>query len=210
MKQSLLYNLLRNNSSIKLWKHALSQCHWRINPFFSQNGFTVVELVVVIMLLGVLAVTAAPKLINLSSESREAVIKNTEGSIKSAINLVHTKAIMEGVAQLQTATLKINNQVIELSYGYPSAHKGIRQAMELGTIAGYGKYNDNTQYDWVYQQIMTQSRAAGTEIGFGTLSGDGSETRGSVETIYWNLCQSLILLIIVVPMETQSCKKVNS
>ena len=40
-----------------------------------QQGFTLIELVVVIIILGILAVTAAPKFINLQSDARASAIQ---------------------------------------------------------------------------------------------------------------------------------------
>jgi len=53
-----------------------------------QLGFTLIELVVVIVILGVLAATAAPKFIDLSSDARIATLESLEGSMRSASNLV--------------------------------------------------------------------------------------------------------------------------
>ncbi|MGB0894620.1 MAG: type II secretion system protein [Parashewanella sp.] len=54
------------------------------------NGFTLVELVTVIVLLGVLSVTAAPKFINFQDDARASTHVATASAFKSAINLVHT------------------------------------------------------------------------------------------------------------------------
>ena len=52
-----------------------------------QRGFTLIELVIVIVILGVLAVSALPKFVNLSSDANEAVIKGAVGSIGTAVSL---------------------------------------------------------------------------------------------------------------------------
>lgn len=43
-----------------------------------EKGFTLIELVVVIVLIGILAVIAAPKFIDLTSDAKSAVIKNIQ------------------------------------------------------------------------------------------------------------------------------------
>jgi len=53
-----------------------------------QSGFTLIELVMVIVILGILAATAIPKFINLEGEARQAAVEGIAGSLgaASAIN----------------------------------------------------------------------------------------------------------------------------
>ncbi|WP_076412150.1 type II secretion system protein [Shewanella sp. UCD-KL12] len=61
-----------------------------------QNGFTLIELVVVIIILGILAVTAAPKFINLQSDARASTVAGLEAAIKGGDSLVHSKSLIAG------------------------------------------------------------------------------------------------------------------
>ena len=62
------------------------------NSLNAQKGFTLIELVVVIVILGILAATAAPKFIDLTGDARRSVMEGVQGSINSAVNLAHAKA----------------------------------------------------------------------------------------------------------------------
>lgn len=54
----------------------MTECH-------KEQGFTLIELIVVIVILGILAVTAAPKFMNLTSDANSAVVKGLAGAIRS-------------------------------------------------------------------------------------------------------------------------------
>ena len=55
------------------------------------KGFTLIELVVVIVILGILAVVAMPKFLNLQRDARIADLKGAEGALKSANGIVYGK-----------------------------------------------------------------------------------------------------------------------
>ncbi|QUM76304.1 prepilin-type N-terminal cleavage/methylation domain-containing protein [Moritella sp. 24] len=61
------------------------------------KGFTLIELVIVIIVLGILAATAVPKFINIQSDARISTLKGAEGAILSANSLVYSKAVIQGI-----------------------------------------------------------------------------------------------------------------
>lgn len=55
------------------------------------NGFTFIELIIVIVALGVLAAIAIPKFTNLQDDAERAVVENTAGSLQSAVKIAQMK-----------------------------------------------------------------------------------------------------------------------
>ena len=58
------------------------------------KGFTLIELVVVIVILGILSVVALPRFIDLSSDARISTLTQLEASVKGANNLLFMKSHM--------------------------------------------------------------------------------------------------------------------
>ena len=58
-----------------------------------QKGFTLIELVVVIVILGILAASAAPKFMDLQSDARKSALQGMQGAVKSAVSMTYSKSI---------------------------------------------------------------------------------------------------------------------
>ncbi|MBW8182825.1 prepilin-type N-terminal cleavage/methylation domain-containing protein [Shewanella nanhaiensis] len=83
-----------------------------------QNGFTLIELVVVIIILGILAVTAAPKFINLQSDARASTVDGVKAALQGANTLIYSKAAIAGKEADAGASITIaTGVVVTTDYG---------------------------------------------------------------------------------------------
>ena len=102
-------------------------------------GFTLIELIIVIVILGILAVTAAPKFMNMQGDARKSVLNGMSASIKTAANLVYSKAIIAGVEKQARQVLAIQGVTgdsTDIAFGYPTAaDTGILEVLDAKTSA---------------------------------------------------------------------------
>ncbi len=71
----------------------------------NQNGFTLIELVVVIVILGLLAAVAVPKFINITRQARVSSVNGAAGSIRSAVALARAQYLVNGDMTATTVTM---------------------------------------------------------------------------------------------------------
>ena len=107
---------------------------------YKTHGFTLIELVIVILILGILSATAVPKFLNLSSDARISSLKGIKGAVDSTSQLVYLKAKVENVVD---GSIEIGGNSIEVTNGYISSFwdGAWRYALNIGQVIGFTEAN---------------------------------------------------------------------
>ena len=85
------------------------------------KGFTIIELVVVIVILGIVSVTAASKFLNLQTDARISTLNGLKGGMEGASAMLYGKASALGLDKAASASVNVEGDDISVVYGYPAA-----------------------------------------------------------------------------------------
>jgi len=172
-----------------------------------QTGFTLIELIIVIVILGILAVTAAPKFLDLQGDANTSTIQGVNGAVKSAIGVVYGKAIIGGVHKTTGAagvgvdTNGDGTKDVLTSFGYPTAAAGILASLDI-TVGSNGDFDgiEITSGEYV---ISTKSTTVVVGLVPEATDGTTGETHDGCYVSYKEAASETVKPVIIV--NTDGC-----
>ncbi|MGI2135985.1 pilin [Shewanella baltica] len=104
-----------------------------------QTGFSLIELVIVIVILGLLAATAIPRFLNVTDDAEDASVDGVAGGLSTAVSFVRSQWEVDG-RQNSSVILDGTSVSLDPNFGYPTGTSA-RAATEMTDISCQQVFN---------------------------------------------------------------------
>lgn len=153
-----------------------------------QSGFTLIELIIVIVILGILAVTAAPKFIDIQGDATASTLQGVKAALQGGSQLVYAKSAIAGEQKTATAgtaasQVLVNGNTVETDFGYPDA--------ELTTITTLNYWVDISSVDFTYIVGVGSAATASPALGTFGISPASSTPDYAITAVAGDSCHVL-------------------